>query len=643
MKRQDGNTAAQTPFQQAIMSTVRAIARTPSPDISFSDCQSPVKDNPYSASVQPLRTQSDLAITRGQADAFALRLAYHDPDLHRALRPQGDRAATVFDKLEQCRVEAIGAQRMDGVALNLSAMLSQACSQSFISQEHDREEEIDRAIILMVRETIAASTLPDFARQLIEPWRSWINEKISRQLRDLIDRRDDQRAFAQILNDLIIQLHIADKSASETEQNQEDTEDQDQLEDETNHQQSMEKADETTSRDEMEEEPDKGEPDNRETVETDASKAGKDQEAQGGHDNITVKRHGGDTGALQYKIYSTAFDENIHAQDLCQDGELERLRIFFDKQHSHLKSTVTRLANRLQRRLMAQQNRAWDFDLEEGLLDTSRIARIITDPMHPLSFKCERTASFRDTVVTLLLDNSGSMRGRPIMMTAACADILARTLERCSVKTEILGFTTRSWKGGQARKKWIAEGSPANPGRLNELRHIIYKSADTPWRHAKRNIGLMMREGLLKENIDGEALTWAHQRLLNRPEQRKILLMISDGAPIDDSTLSVNEDDYLERHLRRTIEEIESKSPVQLIAIGIGHDVTRYYRHAITISHIEELGEALTEKLDELFETKAKPANRARRPQWIQTPQAIFSPREPEPDASSGAKRSTTP
>ncbi len=305
-----------------------------------------------------------------------------------------------------------------------------------------------------------------------------------------------------------------------------------------------------------------------------------------------------------YEVFSRAFDEIIAAEDLCDPEELERLRAFLDKQLTNLHVAVSRLANRLQRRLLAQQNRAWDFDLDEGLLDTARLSRVVTDPFTPLSFKRERDTTFRDTVVTLLLDNSGSMRGRPIMVAACCADILARTLERCGVKVEILGFTTRQWKGGQTREHWLAQGKPASPGRLNDLRHIIYKAADAPWRRARKNLGLMMREGLLKENIDGEALAWAHSRLIGRPEQRKVLMMISDGAPVDDSTLSVNSGSYLERHLRQVIHEIEARSPVELIAIGIGHDVTRYYQRAVTITDAEELGGAMTEKLAELFEEK---------------------------------------
>ncbi|MDI6625993.1 MAG: cobaltochelatase subunit CobT, partial [Brevundimonas sp.] len=307
-----------------------------------------------------------------------------------------------------------------------------------------------------------------------------------------------------------------------------------------------------------------------------------------------------------YRVFTTAYDETIDAAELCDPNELERLRTLLDQQLTALSSVVARLANKLQRRLMAQQNRSWAFDLEEGVLDTARLTRIITDPTSPLSFKAESESPFRDTVVTLLLDNSGSMRGRPIMVAAVCADILARTLERCGVKVEILGFTTRAWKGGQAREAWISAGKPAHPGRLNDLRHIIYKSADAPWRRAKKNLGLMMREGLLKENIDGEALTWAHERLLGRPEARQILMVISDGSPVDDSTQSANAALYLDKHLRQVIEEIETRSPVELIAIGIGHDVTRWYRRAVTIVDVEQLGGVMIEKLAELFESEPK-------------------------------------
>mgnify|MGYP000344890487 CR=1 FL=1 len=308
------------------------------------------------------------------------------------------------------------------------------------------------------------------------------------------------------------------------------------------------------------------------------------------------------TAGNTYKAYSTAHDEVVDAEALCEVDELERLRHQLDQQLAHLQGVVSRLANRLQRRLMAQQNRGWDFDLEEGILDAAKLARIVSTPSTSLSFKQEQDTDFRDTVVTLLIDNSGSMRGRPITIAALSADILARTLERCGVKVEILGFTTRQWKGGQSRERWVDSGKPPKPGRLNDLRHIIYKSADAPWRRARRNLGLMMREGLLKENIDGEALMWAHDRLLRRPEDRRILMVISDGAPVDDSTLSVNQAGYLEGHLRKVIDWIEKQSPVQLAAIGIGHDVTRYYKRSVTIMDVEQLGGTIIEQLADLFE-----------------------------------------
>jgi cobaltochelatase CobT len=307
---------------------------------------------------------------------------------------------------------------------------------------------------------------------------------------------------------------------------------------------------------------------------------------------------------FDYRAYTSQFDEVIAARELCDDEELTRLRAYLDQQLVHLQGAVTKLANRLQRRLMAQQNRSWDFDQEEGLLDAARLARVVVNPAHSLSYKIERDTDFRDTVVSLLIDNSGSMRGRPISIAAISADILARTLERCGVKTEILGFTTRAWKGGQSREHWLAGGRPGHPGRLNDLRHIIYKKADEPWRHARKSLGLMMREGLLKENIDGEALLWAHQRLIGRTEERKVLMVISDGAPVDDSTLSVNSGTYLERHLRQVIGWIEARSPVELVAIGIGHDVTRYYQRAVTIMDAEQLGGTMVEQLASLFDTQ---------------------------------------
>jgi cobaltochelatase CobT len=446
---------------------------------------------------------------------------------------------------------------------------------------------------------------PKRAGPMVDAWRPWIDDRASNLIDALSDNLDDQEAFGKVLRSVLSALELIDEQAQGSEDKASDDENEgDQpaqgQSEETGQDQERKPVDADQDADpssgaeeaELNEASDRGEMDGEAEVEQRV-------QAPPRRPNVSVLD---EPGLFGYEVFTRQFDETVAAENLCDAEELERLRGFLDKQLTHLHVAVSRLANRLQRRLMAQQNRAWDFDMDEGILDVARLPRVVTDPFHPLSFKRERDTRFRDTVVTLLLDNSGSMRGRPIMVAACCADILARTLERCGVKVEILGFTTRQWKGGQTRERWLAEGKPAAPGRLNDLRHIIYKAADMPWRRARRNLGLMMREGLLKENIDGEALAWAHSRLLARPEQRRILMMISDGAPVDDSTLSVNSGSYLERHLRQVIREIETRSPVELIAIGIGHDVTRYYARAVTITDAEELGGAMTEKLAELFE-----------------------------------------
>ncbi|TIU28956.1 MAG: cobaltochelatase subunit CobT, partial [Mesorhizobium sp.] len=448
--------------------------------------------------------------------------------------------------------------------------------------------------------------VPKSAERLVDLWRPWVEEKASTDLDGLSSKLDDQQAFARIVRDMLVSMEMAEELGDDQET--EDTEDNEENE-QQGEEQSEEGGEEDSGSDQSQSEDAEASADEEESAETEATDATSDDLSD--EDDSDAETPGearrNDNPFLNlpkeidYKVFTTAFDETVGAEDLCEEEELDRLRAFLDKQLANLSGVVGRLANRLQRRLMAQQNRSWDFDLEEGYLDPARLVRVVIDPMQPLSFKQERDTKFRDTVVSLVLDNSGSMRGRPITVAATCADILARTLERCDVSVEILGFTTRAWKGGQAREKWLKDGKPPNPGRLNDLRHIIYKSADHPWRRARRNLGLMMREGLLKENIDGEALLWAHNRLIGRPEQRKILMMISDGAPVDDSTLSVNPGNYLERHLRAVIELIETRSPVELLAIGIGHDVTRYYRRAVTIVDAEELAGAMTEQLASLF------------------------------------------
>ena len=417
---------------------------------------------------------------------------------------------------------------------------------------------------------------------------------------------NDQRRFGDVVHDLLDCLDMGEDRSSESDEEEgEEGEDRNQQDETGQDGEASDSAESEQLAAEAEASADELPDSASEAVDAPAAEMADDAEmadSESAAEPWRPRHPRNEPRGPDYRPFTARFDETVGAEELCEPEELDRLRGYLDKQLSHLQGVVARLANRLQRLLLAQQNRAWEFDLEEGLLDPARLSRVIVDPLHPLSFKREKDTDFRDTVVTLLLDNSGSMRGRPITVAATCADILARTLERCGVKVEILGFTTRAWKGGQSREAWLAAGKPPNPGRLNDLRHIVYKAADAPWRRARKNLGLMMREGLLKENIDGEALDWAHKRLLARSETRKILMMISDGAPVDDSTLSVNPGNYLERHLRWVIEDIETRSPVELIAIGIGHDVTRYYRRAVTIVDAEELGGVMTEKLAELFE-----------------------------------------
>jgi cobaltochelatase CobT len=525
--------------------------------------------------------------------------------------PGGQQARAVFEAVEQARVEAIGARRMHGVAQNLTAMLDDKFHRGKFDEVTDRADApLEEAIALMVRERLTGVAPPPAAKRLVDLWRPFIEERAGRELDRLERLVENQRRFGDVVHDLLDSLDMGDERSREEDDSEEDdgengAEDEQGQEGEAAESEDSERMSVEDAKASAEDRPDSAED------AADAPATDMPDDADMGEDENSAEpwrpRHHGinELRGPDYKPFTPRFDEIVGAEDLCDPEELDRLRGYLDKQLAHLQGVVSRLANRLQRRLMAQQNRSWEFDLEEGVLDPARLARVIVDPLHPLSFKWEKDTNFRDTVVALLLDNSGSMRGRPITVAATCADILARTLERCGVKVEILGFTTRAWKGGQSREAWLAAGKPPNPGRLNDLRHIIYKSADAPWRRARKNLGLMMREGLLKENIDGEALDWAHKRLLGRSEQRKILMMISDGAPVDDSTLSVNPGNYLERHLRWVIEEVEQRSPVELIAIGIGHDVTRYYRRAVTIVDAEELGGAMTEKLAELFDEKA--------------------------------------
>ncbi|MCW2274183.1 cobaltochelatase subunit CobT [Rhodoblastus acidophilus] len=600
------------PFKRAVVGCLRAMAARPELDVSF------VVDKPgYIQASEPgaLRlpepprrlSARDATVLRGQADSAALRLACHDARLHQKIMPHGETGRAVFDALEQTRVECIGARRMVGVAQNLHAALDDRYQRAGLASVRSRDDApLADALALLAREHFTGQPPPESARAVVDLWRDVIRARLGGdRLAKLTGALEDQRGFARIVRAILEDLDLAEKGDDRLDEDEDESDENPETDNSDADGEGEQQESFDPLKSERVEEAEEAAPDLQGEVESGPPGETPDDLAPGDSEEPSGARRAPPPNALpaglEYRAYAPQFDETVSAEDLCDSEELERLRAYLDKQLQNLSAVVARLANRLQRRLMAQQNRAWEFDLEEGMLDPARLTRVIIDSQTPLSFKREKDADFRDTVVTLLIDNSGSMRGRPITVAATCADILARTLERCGVKVEILGFTTRAWKGGQAREAWLAAGKPPNPGRLNDLRHIVYKAADAPWRRSRKNLGLMMREGLLKENIDGEALDWAYKRLLGRHEQRKILMMISDGAPVDDSTLSVNSGHYLEKHLRQMIAQIESQGRVELLAIGIGHDVTRYYSRALTIVDAEELGGAMTEKLAELF------------------------------------------
>jgi len=562
-------------------------------------------------------TPTDAARIRGLADQMALRVAHHDPAAHARSRPRSPQGGPVYDAIEQARIEAIGANALGGVRQNLKAVLEHTyAKRAFNQAEALANPPIADVVGLLARERLTGEPPPAMARPIVELFREEVESKAGADLDRLGQALDDQKAYARIARAILRDLAMGDEFSDPNEQD-EDEESNEDGESKSSDDQEGDGEGESPQQSAMDEEDatrQESEDSDSQTMQADDDGEAQDSDEPpelGDGDQPARPDLKGEAKPITYKVFTSAHDEVVAAEELCEPEELGRLRAYLDQQLASLSNVVSRLANRLQRKLLAQQNRAWSFDLEEGILDVARLTRVIIDPTAPLSFKEEEDTEFRDTVVTILIDNSGSMRGRPIMVAAVCADILARTLERCGVKTEILGFTTRAWKGGTSREDWLKAGKPAQPGRLNDLRHIIYKAADAPWRRARRNLGLMMREGLLKENIDGEALMWAHHRLIGRPEARRILMVISDGAPVDDSTLSVNSGHYLERHLREVISEIETKSPVQLIAIGIGHDVTRYYRRAVTIVDVEQLAGAIVEQLAELFEEEPRRVTRA--------------------------------
>ncbi|HEX6980682.1 MAG TPA: cobaltochelatase subunit CobT [Alphaproteobacteria bacterium] len=608
-------------FRQVTGAAMRAIAHRPDLTASFVPegaglrgnevrLPMPSRDLPY----------EELAVVRGEADSIALRLRHHNDEIHARRQPSGAMSRAIFNAVEQARCEALGIKRMSGVAANLDAALEERCRTQGFARIVDRESApLPEVVSLLAREALTGMPPPPSARRMVDLWRPWIEARAGSDFAALNRLIEDQEAFAAAVRRLIEDLDLGEEETAANEADEEQGQsDQNQQGAEAGERgEGMEQSAESALMGETREMPgEEGSEGATEDAEGDeAAGMGEDGPEQPGRRWRPNPHLANAPEEPSYRAFTLEFDEVVEADALCDPDELTRLRHHLDQQLGHLQNVIGRLANRLQRRLLARQNRAWEFDLEEGLLDAARLARVVVNPVYPLSYKREKDTDFRDTVVTLLIDNSGSMRGRPITVAAMSADILARTLERCGVKVEILGFTTRAWKGGQSRERWLAAGKPPAPGRLNDLRHIIYKAADAPWRRARKSLGLMLREGLLKENIDGEALLWAHNRLIQRPEQRRILMVISDGAPVDDSTLSVNPGNYLEQHLREVIEYIETRSPVELLAIGIGHDVTRYYRRAVTIVDAEQLGGTMMEKLAELFdeEEDRRPRRRGRR------------------------------
>jgi len=606
------------PFKKALAEATKVMADDPDLTVSYSvDPPGMTADTVRLPQVSRRMTREEVLLARGTADAFALRRKFHDDAVAARYAPQGQMARDLFDAMENARVEAVGARYMPGTAGNIDAKIANEARRKGYDQiTQASDAPLATAAGYLIRHLATGRPLPAGADNVMELWRGFIEDQAGGTLDGLEDALTSQKDFARFARQIISDLGYGDQLGDDPDLN----DDQD---DEAQDESADEDQQDNQGEDDSEGEEAEANPEQSQEQTQDESQAQVTlDEMSGDEDTEKTEMPEGEApldpppppplsdADPNYKAYVTEFDEEIGAEELAEAAELERLRAYLDQQLDPLKGAVSRLANKLQRRLQAQQNRSWEFDREEGILDAGRLARVVANPTTPLSFKVEKDTEFRDTVVTLLIDNSGSMRGRPISIAAICADVLARTLERCAVKVEILGFTTRAWKGGLSREKWLAQGREMQPGRLNDLRHIVYKSADAPWRRTRENLGLMMKEGLLKENIDGEALEWAHRRLLGRREQRKILMVISDGAPVDDSTLSVNPANYLEKHLRDVIAMVERRKAVELLAIGIGHDVTRYYQRAVTITDVEQLAGAMTEQLASLFDSD--PRKRAR-------------------------------
>ena len=590
-------------FKRALSSTVKAIAEDKEIEVIFGNNSTSSEEKIFLPEINNVFDLDNIASIRGAADNEALIYKYRNNDTYTEFLPNKEKNKKIYESLENTRIQILGSKYMRGVKSNLLSLYEKNCNEKNYSNVTSQSDlEIEHALEIYLKKKIDTNIVPKSASHALSYWSKWLDSKVGTLIDDLLENVDNQEKFAKLANKLISDLKLYDtnenKDESEDDNKGQQTEELDNPDiDETESQSSMSDDDMENTEEEVQSEESELPVDENNEEMQDLEDDGSENVKPQYKENKSVE-----TILSEYMVYSNKYDEIITAQDLCEDEELNRLRKYLDQQLKSFQTIISRLANRLQRKLLAKQNRSWEFNIEEGLLDTSRLTRVITDPFYSLSFKKEKDTDFKDTVVSLLIDNSGSMRGRPITVAAMSADILARTLEKCGVKVEILGFTTKAWKGGKSRESWMQNNKPPSPGRLNDLRHIIYKAADEPWRRSKKNLGLMMREGLLKENIDGEALLWAHKRLQNRYEARKILMVISDGAPVDDSTLSVNSGNYLEKHLRGAINWIENKSDVQLLAVGIGHDVTRYYKKAVTIVDAEQLADVMTEQLVDLFE-----------------------------------------
>ncbi|TBN36560.1 cobaltochelatase subunit CobT [Paracoccus subflavus] len=603
------------PFKKALSEATRALADDRDLNVTFSADPSGVAgDTMRLPQVSRRMGRDEVLQARGTADALAMRMRHHDAATHARFAPAGPMARELYEAMETARCEALGARDMPGALSNIDARIGADADKKGYGQiKAPADAPLAVAAGYILRQAATGRALPAGAQHVADLWRPFVEQQAGGSLSHVDEVLGDQAAFARLSRQVISDLGYGDQLGDDPDLPDEDDADENAEQDEEagdNQSRDQDDSEDSDASAERSQEQQQDERQAQVSMDDQSDDEAADEAEMSEADTPPDLPPPVSDASADYRVFSQGWDEEIRAEDLAEPAELERLRAYLDKQLEPLRGAVSRLANKLQRRLQAQQNRSWEFDKEEGVLDAGRLARVVANPTTPLSFKIEKDTEFRDTVVTLLIDNSGSMRGRPISIAAICADVLARTLERCSVKVEILGFTTRAWKGGQSREAWLQAGRPAQPGRLNDLRHIIYKPADAPWRRVRPNLGLMMKEGLLKENIDGEALEWAHRRLVRRTEARKILMVISDGAPVDDSTLSVNPANYLEKHLRDVIAMVEKRRMVELLAIGIGHDVTRYYQHAVTITDADQLAGAITEQLAALFD--ADPRKRAR-------------------------------